>query len=72
VVVGYEGPVEIETWTVMHERDTSMARAHAALLTPDGRRAWGATNDPEVMAAMEVDDFAGRAASRASDGTLTF
>ena len=38
------------------------ARAHAAVLTPDGRRAWGVTDDHDVMAAMEVDDFAGRAA----------
>jgi acetyl-CoA C-acetyltransferase len=72
VVVGYEGPVEVETWTVMHERDTSMARAHAAVLTPDGRRAWGATDDLDVMAAMEVEDFAGRAARRSADGTLEF
>jgi acetyl-CoA C-acetyltransferase len=72
VAAGYEGPVEVEAWTVMHERDSSMARAHAAVLTPDGRRAWGATNDVDVMTAMEVDDFAGRAASRATDGTLTF
>jgi acetyl-CoA C-acetyltransferase len=72
VAVGHEGPVEVEAWTVMHERDTTMARAHAALLLPDGRRAWGATNDPDVMAAMEVDDFAGRAAHRSADGALTF
>ncbi len=72
VVTGYEGPVEVETWTVMHDRDQSMARAHAAVRTPDGRRAWGATDDHDVMAAMEVDDFAGRAATRSTDGTLTF
>jgi acetyl-CoA C-acetyltransferase len=72
VVQGYEGPVEIETWTVMHDRDQSMTRAHAAVATSDGRRAWGATDDPEVMAAMEVDDFVGRPATRAADGTLSF
>ena len=46
---GYEGPATVESWTVMHERDTSRARAHASLITPDGRRAWGVSNDPDLM-----------------------
>lgn len=69
---GHVGEVTIEAWTVMHERDSSMSRAHAAVLTDAGARAWGVTSDQATMAEMEVDDFVGRTAHLDAEGTLTF
>lgn len=71
VVTDFEGPVEIEAFTVMHERDGSRARAHAAVLTPSGDRAWAVTSDPDAMARMEIDDVVGVTAQRSADGALT-
>ncbi len=71
VVEEPEGQGEIEAWTVMHERDGSMARGHAAVLLPDGRRAWGVTNDADAMASMVVDDLVGAPVSLAADGAMT-
>ena len=71
VSTDHDGAVEIEAFTVMHERDGSMARAHAAVLTPSGDRAWAVTDDAEVMARMETDDLVGASALRSADGTLT-
>jgi len=53
------GPATIETWTVMHERDGSPATAFVAALNGAGARCWGTTDDPDVMARMEVDDMVG-------------
>jgi acetyl-CoA C-acetyltransferase len=67
---GYEGPATVEGWTVMHERDGSPARAHAALRTPDGARAWGVSTDADVMAHLEAADVAGAAATIGPDADL--
>jgi acetyl-CoA C-acetyltransferase len=57
-----DGPVTIESYTVMHERDGSMGSALVAVLTPDGRRGWATSTDADVMKAMESDDLVGTAA----------
>lgn len=66
----HEGPVTIESYTVMHERDGSMANAIVACLTDDGRRTWATSTDADLMKAMTTDDLVGRAA-HVSDGTIT-
>lgn len=66
----YEGPVTVEAWTVMHERDGTMARAHAACLTPDGVRVWGVTGDADTMKRFESDDPVGTDATIGVDGEL--
>lgn len=71
VVEEPEGPGKIEAWTVMHERDGSMARGHAAVLLPDGRRAWGITNDPDAMQVMVVEDLVGTPVTLTPDGSMT-
>ena len=53
------GPATIETWTVTHERDGSMAKAICACRTPDGARTWAASSDPDVMARFEREDVTG-------------
>ncbi len=52
----HQGPATLETWTVIHERDGSMARAIAACLTPRGERTWASSHDAEVMARFERED----------------
>ncbi len=71
VVDDYDGPVTIETWTVMYERDGSRARAHAAVRTPDGARCWGTIDEDGVMADLEVEDIVGSQAARSTAGSLT-
>jgi acetyl-CoA C-acetyltransferase len=65
----HEGPVTIESYTVMHERDGSMTNAIVACLTPDGARTWATSTDADVMKAMTSDDLVGRAAG-IEDGVL--
>jgi acetyl-CoA C-acetyltransferase len=57
----YSGPVRLETYTVLHGRDGAATGAIVAGLTPDGRRAWGANTDADVLAALETQDFLGAA-----------
>jgi acetyl-CoA C-acetyltransferase len=68
----HEGPVTVEAWTVMHERDGSTSRAHAACLTPDGVRVWGVTDDADAMRWMEEGDPVGAAATIGPEGELRF
>jgi acetyl-CoA C-acetyltransferase len=67
----HEGPVQVESYTVMHDRDGRPERGLFACLTPDGRRTWGATSDPNTMAAMVDEEVVGRNAARHDDGDIT-
>ncbi|MHB1138359.1 MAG: acetyl-CoA acetyltransferase [Microthrixaceae bacterium] len=69
-VVDHLGSATIETWTVMHARDGSPERAHAACLTPDGARTFAVTDDPDVMARMEREDLVGVAVELGPEGVL--
>jgi acetyl-CoA C-acetyltransferase len=66
----YAGPVTIETYTVMHDRDNTPERALVACLTPDGDRTWGNSTDAGTMKAMVNDEFVGRAATISTDGVI--
>lgn len=70
VVQAYEGPATIETWTVMHERDGSIGRAHAVVRTPSGERAWAVSTDTGLGAEFEADDPIGRAVAVGPDSEL--
>ena len=65
------GPVEIETYTVMHSREGNPEQGLAAVLTAEGKRAWGVIADADTMAAMTVEEFIGRKATINPDGNLT-
>ena len=67
----FEGPVEIESYTVMYGSNGPSA-ALAACLLDDGRRAWGNTDDPDVMHAMVNEEFCGRPARLRELGTIEF
>jgi acetyl-CoA C-acetyltransferase len=72
VAAEYDGTVDVETWTVMHSREGDPENGIAAVLLPDGRRAWGTTQDQEILKQMTVEEFAGRTAHLSPDGTITF
>jgi acetyl-CoA C-acetyltransferase len=66
----YEGEVTVESWTVMHDRDGQPELGIVAALLPDGRRAWGRTEDSEVVKAMTVEEFIGRPARLTNSGSI--
>jgi acetyl-CoA C-acetyltransferase len=66
----YEGPVSVESYTVMHERDGSPSLAIVACLLPDGRRAWGNSREPALLKSLTTDDLVGTSAQLLADGTL--
>jgi acetyl-CoA C-acetyltransferase len=66
----HEGPVTIDSYTVMHERDGSPALGLVACLLPDARRAWGNVREPGLMKAMTLEEFCGRPAVLHRDGSV--
>ncbi len=70
-VTDHDGPVTIETYTVMHDRDGSPVQAIAATLTPHGARAWAVSDDPAVLAALlDGEEHVGDVAHRTAEGRL--
>jgi acetyl-CoA C-acetyltransferase len=67
-----KGPATIEAYTVMHNREGEPETAFSACLLPDGRRAWGTSTDPELVAAMCDGEWVGRATQLTPDGLLAF
>jgi len=67
----HQGPVTIETYTVMHDRDGAPAQAIAATLTPEGARAWATSEDRSVLAALlDGEEHVGDPAQRSAEGRL--
>jgi acetyl-CoA C-acetyltransferase len=65
----HQGPVAIEAYTVMHDHG-GPERALFALLTTDGRRAWGHSTDATVMATVMATDAVGLVGRRDPSGAL--
>jgi acetyl-CoA C-acetyltransferase len=64
----YEGDATVETYTVVHDRDGEPELAILALLTEDGRRAWGNTADRDDMVGLMENEGCGRKARLNADG----
>jgi acetyl-CoA C-acetyltransferase len=64
------GPATVEAYTVMHGRVGDPELGIATCLVPDGRRAWGTTTDPDLLAALREGEWVGRAVSLDGDGLL--
>ncbi len=64
----HDGPVTVETSTVMFGRSGDAERGIVAALLPDGRRAWGISTDPDLLVTLTTEETAGRAGHVASDG----
>ncbi|MCU1497254.1 MAG: putative acetyl-CoA acetyltransferase [Acidimicrobiales bacterium] len=65
-----DGPVTVETATVMHDRDSQPERVIVAALLPDGRRAWGNSADPATMTAFTATETAGCPGHLDPEGTF--
>ncbi|HEV7888299.1 MAG TPA: acetyl-CoA acetyltransferase [Acidimicrobiales bacterium] len=66
----HDGPVTVESYTVMHERDGMPVLGIVACLLPDGTRAWGNVFETGLLKAMCEEEFCGRAARLRADGAL--
>lgn len=64
--------VAVESSVVVHDRDSRPEKAIVATLLPDGRRAWGTSDDPDLMGLLTSEETAGRAGHVAPDGRFTF
>ncbi len=64
------GSADIEAYTVMFDREQRPERAIASCLLPDGRRAWGTSEEPAIATAMCDGEWVGVAVSLAPDGSL--
>ncbi len=67
----FDGPVEIESYTVMYGSEGPQSGLAACLLD-DGRRAWGNTREPEVLQSMVTEEFCGRPARLREAGMIEF
>jgi acetyl-CoA C-acetyltransferase len=67
---GEGGQAVVEAYTVMHDRHGRPETGFAACLLPDGRRAWGTTSDPALVAAMCDGEWVGREVALDTASTL--
>lgn len=65
-----DGPVTVETSTVMHDRDGNPERAIVAALLSDGRRVWGSSSESEVMNRFLTVETHGETGTIDSEGTF--
>lgn len=71
LVTDHDGPVTIETYTVMHDRDGAPVQAIASTLTADGARAWATADDPAVlMGLLDDEEHVGDTVHRTAEGRL--
>src|SRR5581483_9626676 len=66
----YAGPATVEATAVQFNREGAPALGLLATLTPDGRRALANCTDPSALAAMTAEEWAGRAVTLTTDGTV--
>lgn len=71
VVETFDGPVEIEGYTVMYDQEGPSVGLAACRLASGGRT-WGNTREPDVLGAMVSEEFCGRSARLDERGALTF
>ena len=69
-VTSAEGDAAVEAYTVMHDRDGAPETAFAALRLPDGRRTWGRSGAPDLLAAMVAEEWVGRTVRLDPEGTI--
>jgi acetyl-CoA C-acetyltransferase len=65
----YQGPAQLEAWTVMFDPGGAPETGIATCITPAGHRAWATTTAPADMRTMATKDLAG-AGVELTDGQL--
>lgn len=68
----FVGSATVESCTVMHDRTDLPQRAIITALTAEGTRAWGTSDDVDVMERIETVETIGTTARIASDGSFDF
>lgn len=66
-----EGDVEIETYTVLYDRDGTPSHGIAVCRTGEGNRAWGTLHQADDLAELTTTEGAGRKGRLAPGGELT-
>jgi acetyl-CoA C-acetyltransferase len=67
----HEGPVTVEAYTVVHDRDGRPDDGIVACRTPDGGRVWGLTGDEAVLDAMCREELVGATGALHGEAVLT-
>jgi len=62
VSMDYEGPVNIEAYTVLHDRDLAPSQAILTTLNPEGERRWATSDDADTMAWLVANEGGGHSA----------
>ena len=70
VLTEFEGPAEVESWTVMHDRDNQPEKYLGSCLTSNGERVWATSTEPDVISAATSRDLGGAQVRLDRDGTL--
>jgi acetyl-CoA C-acetyltransferase len=65
-----DGPIDIESWTVLHGRDGGPENGFVVGLLADGQRAWGITQDADQLRVLVTEELAGRRAQLRPDGAF--
>jgi len=66
------GPVTIETYTIVHDRDGVPTRATLAVKNAHGVRSWATLLDATTLVSVAETDLNGQAGSVLEDGTFVF
>ena len=66
----YTGPATVEATAVQFTREGEPAVAVVSTLTPEGARALANTSDPDVLASMVAEEWAGRTVELRHDGRV--
>jgi acetyl-CoA C-acetyltransferase len=69
-LVRRDGQVNIESYVVSHRKDGGLKKLVAATRHADGSRSWARSDDVDLMAAFEQQEFIGSSA-RVADGILS-
>jgi len=64
------GPADVETFTVLYDREGEPERGIVACKTSPGRRAWANVTDPEGLSALTTSEQPGWSGTLRADGTF--
>ena len=66
----WTGPATVATYSVVHGRDGGPEWGLVVVDLPDGSRGYGRVDDPDLLAAMEADEWVGRPVTATPDGPV--